>query len=97
MKTTVIKPITAYANGKRMTATQFTVISIQDNLFDHVTFKYTLLDENGVFAGESTFSLEGLEQYKKWDTTPEGAFQIVANGIGLEIVKDENKTLFIQL
>ena len=97
MKTTAIKPTTAYANGKRMTATQFTVISIQDNLFDSVTFKYTLLDDNGVFAGESTFSLEGLEEYTQWDTTPEGAFEIVANGIGLEIVKEENKTLFIQL
>lgn len=97
MRATQIKPTIAYANGKRMEATQITVVSIKDNLFDHVIFKYTLLDENGVFAGESTYELNGLEEYTQWDTTAEGAFEIVANGIGVEIVKEDTKTLFTEL
>ncbi len=90
MKTVQIKPQAAFANGKRMVATQFNLVSISDNLFDHVIFKYTLFDENMVWAGESTFELNGLEQYSQWDATPTGAYQIVAQGIGLEImtVKD---------
>jgi len=85
MKTVQIKPQIAFANGKRMEATQFNVVSISDNLFDAVTFKYTLYDENMVWAGESTFSLEGRETYLTWDASPEGAYSLVAQGIGLEI------------
>lgn len=97
MKAVKIKPAVAYANGKRMEATQITVVSVQDNLFDHVIFKYTLLDANGAWAGESTFTLSGLEEYTQWDTSAEGAFEIVAAGIGLEIIKEDTKTLFIEL
>jgi hypothetical protein len=85
MKTVQIKPAVAYANGKRIIATQLNVVSVADNLFDHVVFKYTLLDENGVWAGDSTYELVGLEEYSTWFATPEGAFEIVANGIGLEL------------
>jgi hypothetical protein len=96
MKTVQIKPQIAFANGKRMMATQFNVVSIQDNLFDHVIFKYTLFDENMVWSGESTYELNGLEQYQTWFATPEGAFEIVAAGIGLEIIPTEGKTVFIE-
>ena len=92
MKTVQIAPQIVFANGKRMSATQFNVVSIQDNLFDHVIFKYTLFDENMVWAGESTAELAGLEQYKKWDATPEGAYTIVAAAIGLEIAQTIDKT-----
>lgn len=44
MKAVKIKPAVCYANGKRMIATQLNVVSVADNLFDHVIFKYTLLD-----------------------------------------------------
>lgn len=83
MKTVPVKPVKAYVNGKQMTATQFNVVSLKDNLFDEVTFLYTLLDENGVWAGEATYELTGRENYTTWDATPEGAYQIVADGIGL--------------
>lgn len=86
IKTVQIKPQTAFANGQRVTATQFNVVSISDNLFDHVIFKYTLLDVNGTWAGESTYELKGVEQYQTWDATPAGAYKIVASGIGVEIV-----------
>ena len=96
MKTVQITPQIAFANGKRMMATQFNVVSIQDNLFDHVIFKYTLYDENMVWSGESTYELNGLEQYQTWFATPEGAFEIVAAGIGLNIIPVEGKTVFIE-
>jgi hypothetical protein len=86
MRTVQITPHVAFANGKRMMATQFNVISIQDDLFSHVVFKYTLFDENMVWAGESTFELVGCDCYQTWDATPEGAYQIVADGIGLELL-----------
>jgi hypothetical protein len=97
MKTVQIKPQIAFANGKKMSATQLNVVSISDNLFDHVVFKYTLLDASGVWAGESTFELKGLEDYSTWDTTAEGAFTIVAQGIGLVVVQSDNKTIFVDL
>lgn len=89
MITVQIKPQAAFANGKRMVATQFNVVSISDNLFDHVVYKYTLFDENMVWAGESTTELVGLEQYQTWDATPEGAYTIVAAAIGLEILAEK--------
>lgn len=85
MISTQIKPVKAYVNGKQMIVTQFNVVSLKDNLFDEVTFLYTLLDENGVWAGEATHELTGRENYITWDATPEGAYQIVADGIGLEL------------
>ena len=97
MKSVQIKPQLAFANGQRVTATQFNVVSIQDNLFDHVIFKYTLLDAGGVWAGESTYELNGIEQYSTWFATPEGAYEIVAEGIGLEIIKEDTKTVFLEL
>lgn len=98
MKTVHIKPSIAYVNGKRMAATQLNVVSVQDNLFDHVVFKYTLLDDGNQWAGEATYELVGLEQYQTWFATPEGAFEIVAAGIGLEIIPcDEGKVAFLEI
>lgn len=93
MITVQIKPAKAYVNGKQMIATQFNVKSLNDNLYDSVTFLYTLLNENGVWAGEATTSLEGRENYTQWDATASGAFALVAIAIGLEIV-DESPKLF---
>jgi hypothetical protein len=99
MKTVQVKPYTAFANGKRMVATKLNVVSIQDNLFDHVVFKYTLLDANNSWAGESTFELNGIAEYSTWFATPEGAYEIVAAGIGLEIVmpEGESKVAFLEI
>lgn len=97
MITAQIKPQAAFANGKRMVATQFNVVSISDNLFDHVIFKYTLLDANGAWAGESTYELNGIEEYSKWFATPEGAYIIVAAGIGLELIEKDTKAMFTEV
>ena len=91
MLTVSIQPKLAFANGKKMEATQFNVVSINDNLYDSVTFKYTLYDANMVWSGESVWSLEGREAYLTWDATATGAHKIVADAIGLEIVADAPK------
>jgi hypothetical protein len=99
MKTVKIKPYTAFVNGKRIVATQLNVFSIQDNLFDHVIFKYTLLDDDGLWAGESTYELNGLAEYQTWNTTADNAFEIVAAGIGLEVesVDEAGKVVFLEI
>lgn len=86
MKTVNIEPAVCYANGIRKIATKLNVVSVKDNLFNYVQFKYTLLDENNQWAGEAAYELNGLAEYSTWFATPEGAFEIVAAGIGLKIV-----------
>ena len=89
-----IKPAVAFANGKRMIATYFNVKSLNDDLHSNVTFLYTLLDENGVWCGESTYVVEGRDNYLTWDATASGAYQIVADAIGLEIIPTASGRLF---
>jgi hypothetical protein len=83
MKKVSVNPQAAFANGKRMVAEAINVVSISDNLFDHVVFRYTLFDKDGVWAGESTYELKGLEEYQTWDASPEGAYLLVIEALGL--------------
>jgi hypothetical protein len=94
MKKVQIIPYTAFANGKRMTAEAINVVSISDNLFDHVVFKYTLFDKDGVWAGESTHELAGCDEYQTWDASPEGAYTIVIEALGLQAVPTLGKSFF---
>ena len=99
MKTVAIKPVLAFANGKRMIATKLNVISREDNLFDFVVFEYTLFNDANQFAGSSTFTLATLAEYQTWFATPEGAFEIVAAGIGVELATPavEGKVEFLEI
>ena len=99
MKTVAIKPVLAFANGKRMIATQLNVISREDNLFDFVLFEYTLFDDANQFAGSSTYTLPVLAEYSTWNATPSGAFVIVAAGIGVELETPavEGKVEFLEI
>lgn len=89
-----INPFPAFANGQRITATAISVVSVSDNLFDHVIFKYTLHTANGMQAGEASFELLGLNQYQTWDASPDGAYTIVAEGIGVEFADVEKSAFF---
>ncbi len=99
MQVVKVKPAVAYANGKRSIATHLNVESVFDNLFTKVIFKYTLFDDACQWCGESTYELNGIEEYSTWFATPSGAFEIVAAGIGLEIVKPEgeSKVAFLEI
>ena len=87
MKTVKIKPVTSFVNGKQMTATALNVVSIKDNLIDHVVFKYTLFTAKDEYAGEAVFEL-GPDTYNSWDASVDGAYNIVAKGIGVELVAE---------
>ena len=90
MKTINITPTVAFVNGTKMTAEAINVVSVSDNLFDHVIFKYTLLTAQGEWAGEASFELKGRENYTTWDASAEGAYQIVAAAIGVEFAGDKS-------
>ena len=92
MKTVKVTPQIAYANGKQSVIEAINVQSVFDNLFDHVVFRYTLLDANSVQCGEGSFELKGEEAYKTWDASPEGAYQIVIAGLGLEVLSTVDKS-----
>lgn len=94
MKTVTIKPAVAFANGQRHIAIQFQVKSVFDNLFDHVIFKYSLLDQNGQQSGEGAYELKGRDAYQTWDASAEGAYNIVAKGLDLEIVPTVGGSIF---
>jgi hypothetical protein len=100
MKTVQIVPVKAFTNtGKLTIATQLNVESKFDNLFDRVIFGYVLFGDDNQRCGESTFSLVGLDQYTTWNTTAANAFEIVAAGIGVEIVPGdtEGKVAFMEI
>jgi hypothetical protein len=86
MKSVKVTPQIAYANGKQVTVKAINVQSVFDNLFDHVIFKYTLLDANCVQCGEGSYELKGGEYYKTWDASAKGAYKIVIEGLGLQAV-----------
>lgn len=85
MKYLPVKPAMAFCNGTNRTITMMNVQSVRDNLFDEVTFKYTLASDSGEWAGEGAYTL-GPDKYGEWDATPRGAYEMVAAGIGLELV-----------
>lgn len=53
MKKMEIKPVTAYAHGRRFIATAFNVESKDDDLFGSVKFKHVLFNTAGVQVGEA--------------------------------------------
>lgn len=80
-----IEPYSAFVNGRKTMATAINVQSVYDDLFDHAVLKYTLYDATGSWAGEASCELHG-DAYHAWDSTPEHAFTIVAELIGVTFV-----------
>lgn len=80
-----VKPFAAFCNGQSLIVEQVNIISIADNLENAVTFKYTLADKNAVFAGDGVYSLDE-SNYSTWDASKDGAYSIVCQAIGLELV-----------
>lgn len=81
-----VMPHDAFCNGKKIVIENINVMSVMDNLVDHVIFRYTLFDINGVWGGEGSIELKGCECYDKWDATDKDAYEIVCNKIGLELL-----------
>jgi hypothetical protein len=81
-----VKPYPAFVNGSKITVENINVQSIFDDLESNVTFKYTLFDLGGQWAGEGVHSL-GPDTYNDWDASVFGAYEIVAKGIGLTLLQ----------
>jgi hypothetical protein len=110
MRTVSIQPQVVFANGKRMMASHLSVTSIEDDFFGKALFKYTLYDQNMVWAGESSLICNYVEGETSevtsqgdgfvnctWDASADGAYQVTAQAIGLEIVPTAGKTAFIEV
>lgn len=85
MKIVKVNPVPSFCSNGPKVVEGLNVQSVADNLESHVIFKYTLFDINGNWAGEGQFELKG-EDYAAWDGSVGMAYQIVASGIGLELV-----------
>lgn len=81
-----VQPYPAFVNGHKVTVENLNVTSIYDDLVANVTFKYTLADANQQWAGEGVFSL-GPDTYNEWDSSDFHAYEIVAKGIGLNLLQ----------
>lgn len=82
-----VKPFPAFAYGKRMNVENINVQSVADNLVDEVTFKYTLADIDGATNGDGVMTL-GPDKYATWDATDRGAYEIVCDHLGLELLSN---------
>lgn len=83
------KPLDVFFGGKRNQVENINVVSIADNLVDTVTFKYTVaMGDVGheIYVGEGTVTVTP-DDYQKWDASALGAYQLVCNEIGLELVE----------
>ena len=96
MKSVKVTHQIAYANGKQHTIEAINVQSVFDDLFSRVIFRYLLLTKNGVQCGEGSYELNGEEQYKTWDASPEVAYKIVIAGLGLEILPTIGKSCIFE-
>jgi hypothetical protein len=83
MKSVPIIPQIAYANGKQVTIHSVHVLSVFDDLFSHVVFKYVLLDEHRQPCGEGAYTIKEKAIYDTWDATPEGAYLMVIDYLGM--------------
>lgn len=85
MQYKAVAPHSAFCNGQKLDIEGISVVSIADNLVDTVSFKYTLVDRNGSFAGDGVCSL-GPDTYTLWDASAAGAYRLVCETIGLELL-----------
>lgn len=80
-----VKPLAVFINGKLGKITKISLRSVSDNLVDAVTFKYVLFTEADETVGEGEVGLDA-SNYAQWDASAIGAYKIVCNIVGLELV-----------
>jgi hypothetical protein len=85
MKSVRIIPQIAYANGKQAIIHSVHVASVFDDLFSRVVFKYVLLDEYRQPCGEGAYEIKDKTVYDSWDSTPEGAYLMVIDYLGMQV------------
>lgn len=83
-----IQPLILWVNGVQVTATQFQLQSIFDNLLDTATFYWQLLDENETKLQDGNLTM-GEPQYDQWGTQTDAngwAYDWAATQLNLTLV-----------
>lgn len=83
-----IQPIQLWVNGNQVTATQFQLQSIFDNLSNMAIFSYQLLDINStpIANGELTMGEPTYDQWGTQSDVNEWAYQWAATQLNLTLV-----------
>jgi hypothetical protein len=89
-----IQPVNIWKDGSLKTATQFSLISINDNLESSATFYYQLMEEvqgeDGVVSAGAVLSVGNLslsgEEYDSWDGSNSAAYTWSAGELNIVLV-----------
>jgi hypothetical protein len=82
-----IQPLTLWVNGQQKTATQFSLIIINDNLLDSATFYWQLLDADSVKLQDGNLTMDAAD-YAVWSSTQDinqSAYDWAANKLNITL------------
>jgi hypothetical protein len=82
-----IQPLTLWVNGQQKTATQFSLIIINDNLLDGATFYWQLLDADSVKLQDGNLTMDAAD-YAVWSSTQDinqSAYDWAANKLNITL------------
>jgi hypothetical protein len=82
-----IQPLTLWVNGQQKTATQFSLIIINDNLLDSATFYWQLLDVDSVKLQDGNLTMDAAD-YAVWSSTQDinqSAYDWAANKLNITL------------
>jgi len=83
-----IQPLTLWVNGQQKTATQFSLIIINDNLLDSATFYWQLLDAESVKLQDGNLTMDAAD-YAVWSSAQDvnlSAYQWAAAKLNITLV-----------
>jgi hypothetical protein len=83
-----IQPLTLWVNGQQKTATQFSLISINDNLLDSATFYWQLLDADASKLQDGNLTMDAAD-YAVWSSAQDvnlAAYQWAAAKLNITLV-----------
>jgi hypothetical protein len=82
-----IQPLTLWVNGQQKTATQFSLIIINDNLLDSATFYWQLLDADSIKLQDGNLTMDAAD-YAVWSSTQDinqSAYDWAANKLNITL------------
>jgi hypothetical protein len=83
-----IQPLTLWVNGQQVTATEFSLIIINDNLLNSATFYWHLLDADSVKLQDGNLTM-GEPDYDVWGSSADinlAAYQWAASKLNITLV-----------
>ncbi len=79
-----IKAIESWKNGILVSADNFDLFAVTDNLKDYATFSYSIQTDDGLIIDASTIIMDG-QDYQDWSTN-DYAWQWAASKLNLELI-----------